>query len=75
MSSPEPVKVAKGVIPANTGANLDWAIKNFKKWASNRSTTAPSNPVPPDLLKSHDPELLRKWLSQYVMETRSTYGT
>ena len=75
VSSPERVKAAKGVIPANTRANSNWAIKNFKEWASNRSTMAPNDPVPPDLLKSHDPELLCKWLCRYVMETRRTDGT
>ena len=75
VSSPERVKAAKGVIPANTQANSNWAVKNFKEWASNRSAMAPSDPVPPDLLKSHDPELLCKWLCRFVMETRRTDGT
>ena len=34
VSSHERVKAAKGVIPANTRANSNWAIKNFKEWAS-----------------------------------------
>ena len=47
VSSPERVKA---VIPANTQASSNWAVKNFKEWASNGSAVAPNDPVPPDLL-------------------------
>ena len=75
VSSPEREKAARGVIPANTQANSNWAVKNFKEWASNRSAMAPDDPVPPDLLKSQDTDLLCKWLCRYVMETRRTDGS
>lgn len=75
VSSPEREKAAKGVIPANTTANSNWAIKNFKDWASNRSAMTPNDPVPPDLLNSQDTVLLCKWLCRYVMETRRTDGS
>ena len=75
VSSPEREKAAKGVIPANTWANSNWAIKNFKEWVSNQSATIPDDPVPPELLESQDPELLCKWLCRYVIETRRTNGS
>ena len=31
--------------------------------------------VPADLLQSHDPELVCKWLCQFVIETRKTDGS
>ena len=49
MSSPEHEKAARGVIPENTWANSNWAIRNFKKWASNQSAMIPDDPIPPDL--------------------------
>ena len=75
VSSPEREKAAKGVIPVNTRANSNWAIKNFKEWASNRLAMTPDDPVPADLLQSQDPDLLCKWLCRYVMETRRTDGS
>ena len=68
VSSPKCEKAAKGVIPSNTWANSNWAMKNFKELASNRSATMPNDCVPPELLESQDPELLCKWLCRYVME-------
>ena len=62
VSSPEREKAAKGVIPANTRASSNWAIRNFNDWASNRSAMTPDDPVPADLLKSQDTVLLCKWL-------------
>ena len=73
VSSTECEKVARGVIPANTHANSNWTIKNFKEWASNRPSMTPDDPVPPDLLNSQDTDLC-KWLCRYVIETRRTDG-
>ena len=35
----------------------------------------PMIPVPKDLLASHDAELVCKWLSRFLMETRKTDGS
>ena len=35
----------------------------------------PGDPVPADLMQSHDPELVCKWLCRFVMETRKTDGS
>ena len=67
--------LSKGVIPANTRASSNWAIRNFNDWASNRSAMTPDDPVPANLLKSQDTVLLCKWLCRYVMETRRTDGS
>ena len=68
------MKAARGVIPSNTEASTRWAVKNFNLWATNRSAVNPSDPVPADLLGSHDPNLVCRWLCRYVMETRKEDG-
>ena len=75
VSSPEREKASKGVIPANTAASSQWALRNFNEWSTNRSLMAPDDPVPADLLQSHDPELVCKWLCRFVIETRKTDGS
>ena len=62
VSSPECEKAAKGVIPVNTQANSNWAITKFKEWALNRSAMTPDDPVPLNMLKYQDPDLLRMCL-------------
>ena len=37
VNSPERAKAAKGVVPANTEASTQWAVKNFTDSALNRS--------------------------------------
>ena len=75
ISSPEREKASKGVIPDNTEASTQWALRNFNEWASNRCILSPNDPVPKDLLASHDAELVCKWLSRFLMETRKTDGS
>ena len=70
VSSPERLAAACGVVLKNTSSNTQWAMNNFNSWASERSKRGASYCVPPDLLKSHDAELVAKWLSVFVMETR-----
>jgi len=50
------VKADKGVIPANNRANSNWAVKNFREWASNCSAVIPYDPVPSNLLECRDPQ-------------------
>ena len=73
--SPEREKAAKGVVPANTEASTQWALRNYNAWALNRSFMAADKAVPADLLWSHDADLVCKWLCCYVMETRKTDGS
>ena len=71
---PECEKAAKGGIPANTEASTQWAVRTFNAWALNRSFLDPSEAVPNDLLESHDPELVCKWLCRFLLETRKSDG-
>ena len=75
VDSPERLKAAKGVVPANTESSTQWAVKNFTDWALNRSTLGICEAVPADLLKSHDAELVCKWLCRFIVETRKTNGS
>ena len=61
------------VIPDNTKASTQWALRNFNDWASNQCFLSPDDPFPNDLLASHDAEF--KWLSRFLMETRKTDGS
>ena len=73
VDSLEREKAAKGVVPAKTEANTQWALRNFNAWALNRSFMSSAEAVPADLLSSHDAELVCKWLCRFVLETRKTY--
>ena len=75
VESPEREKAAKGVIPAKTAASTQWALKNFNDWAHNRSFVDSAEAVPSNLFSSHDAELVCKWLSSFVLETRKSDGS
>ena len=75
LSSPEQEKAGKGVIPGNTDASTQCALRNFNEWASNHYSSAPDNPVPKDLLASRDVDLVYKWLYRFLMETRKSVST
>ena len=75
ISSPERLKAARGVVPVNTETSTHWAVKNFNDWASNRNTLNPEDAVPPDLLKSHDADLVCKWMCHFIMETLKCDGS
>ena len=38
VNSPERLHAAKGVVPANTEASTQWAVRNFTAWYRNRLT-------------------------------------
>ena len=46
----------------------------FEAWTKDRLNGSPDDPVPADLLKSHDPGLVCKWLCRFVLETRKDNG-
>ena len=53
---------------------MQWAERNFTAWAMQQNMIVPDDPVPLDLLNSHDPVLVSKHLQHFVMETRNTNG-
>ena len=75
ISSPEREKAAGGVVPGNTEANTLWAVRNYNAWVLNRSFVNPSKAVPTDILHSHNPQLVCKWLCRFLMETRKNDGS
>ena len=66
--------ILEGFVLANTAANSDWVVRNFKSWADWRTAQDPDDPVPSDILTSGDTVALNKWLSLYVIETRKQNG-
>ena len=75
VSSPEREKVGKGVIPENTDACTQWALRNFNEWAANHCSVVPNDPVPKDLLVSKNADLVCKWLCRFLIETRRPDGS
>ena len=67
-------ELVKGVVPANTAASTQWAVKNFESWVRSRPSSS-TDAVPSDLLMSHDADLVSKWLCRFVLETQKTDGT
>ena len=59
VSTGELENAAKGVVPANTAASTQWAVKNFESWARSRPSSS-TDAVPSDLLMSHDADLVSK---------------
>ena len=70
----EAKKSAKGVVPANTAKNDQWALNTFKAWLSERNTHS-KELCPDDVLVLDDAVLLNKWLSLFVMEVRKLDGS
>ena len=64
--------LSKGFTPKNTIVNTQWAVRNYEAWCKWRVEQI--DPVPVDLLFSNKPDLLNKWLSLYVVETRRQDG-
>ena len=49
------VKAVCGMVPANTQFNKQWAERNFTAWVIQRNANVYDDPIPLDLLSSHDP--------------------
>ena len=73
-STQELQQLAEGLKPAKTEASTRWAIKTFTKWAHNRKTAVPNDPIPDNLLECHDPATVSKYLCMFVAETRKENG-
>lgn len=74
MTAEELSESAKGVVPTNTKNSTEWALRNFRQWRENRNKTLPDDPVPDNLFRSTDTEILCKWLCCFVQETRKESG-
>ena len=67
-------KAASGVVPENTRCNTNWAERNFINWAKQRNQQVLKEPIPLDLLLSHDAELVCKTLCKFILETHNSSG-
>ena len=65
---------SKGYTSANTKANTEWVLRNFKDWCTWRQNESSTDLVLFNLLSSNDADELNKWLSAYVMEIRKKNG-
>ena len=62
-------------MPKNTTLSTRWAMKNFIDWFCEYNVKNPDSKCPEEvLLPSCSAEVLNKWLSVYVAETRSHTG-
>lgn len=75
ISSPEQEKAGKGLVPQSTEASTQWALRNFNDWASYHCSLTPDDPMPGNLLASHNANLVCKWLCRFLLETRKTDGS
>lgn len=66
-------KLKEGYTLANTAKSTKWALNNFAAWKDARAK-AQQEKCPDDLLTSSDPALLCKWLTRFVVATRTTQG-
>ena len=65
-------------VSKNTAVSTKWAVSNFESWRESRNSRAGDVPdselVPANCLQSSDSNLLNKWLSVFVVETRKQDG-
>ena len=66
------LKMSKGFVPKSTEKSTVWAVRNFQPWCGWREKQR--NPVPKDLLDCSNGEMLNRWLSLSVKETRRVDG-
>ena len=64
--------MSKGFVPKSTEKSTIWAVRNFQSWCDWREKQG--NPVPKNLLECNDGEMLNRWLSLFVRETRRVDG-
>ena len=60
--------------PKTTVYSTNWALKNFEDWKKNRNLCHPDDQVPKDLMENGNEVEICKWLSLYIIETRSCKG-
>ena len=50
--------MSRGITIPNTEKTTNWAVKNFDEWKKNRNCCCHEDPIPEDILLSHDKKLL-----------------
>ena len=74
-SSDELTEIKKYNPPKNTQVNTKWAMNNFEQWMQWHNCQDGSEACPDFVLSPEcSPELINKWLSVYVCETRNKSG-
>ena len=67
-------ELSKPFVPKKTSDQTKWALQNFHSWMENRNSRPEAEKCPEDLLLQMEPNLLKKWLSVFVAETRKVNG-
>ena len=65
----------KVLYPRTPQKNNQWALNNFQSWLQQYNKQQPEDPCPADVLLTKEPDLLSKWLSLFVLETRKLDGS
>lgn len=73
-SDEELSELAKVLVPHNTAKCTQWALKNFEDWHKARNACHPDNPVPDNVLKSCDPNVINLQISRFIVETWKSNG-
>ena len=69
------MSMSKLQIPKNTEKSCKWALTNLTDWFEDYNARNPNNPCPGEILTCEcSKEVLIKWLSVFVNETRSKNG-
>ena len=73
VSANELTYLSENANPKNTDQNTKWSLKNFNTWKDHHNSFSGEKCLD-DLLEEANPELLNKWLSTFIMETRREDG-
>ena len=75
LSAAEEESLSERYVPKNTASSTKWAVSNFQEWQKCRNERSSADEVPEDILECTQPDVLCKWLSLYVAETRKKDGS
>ena len=64
----------EGVVPTNTRANTNWAVKTFTEWMKQRNIRAQDDPIPSDILDSKEATNVCRIMRLFVLEARRSDG-
>jgi hypothetical protein len=64
----------EGVVPTNTRASTNWALKTFTEWMKQRNLRAPDDPIPSDILESKEASNVCRIMRLSVLEARRSDG-
>jgi len=67
-SDSELKEISKGFVPKSTEQNTIWCLRNFQSWCNWREEQG--DPVPKDIHECNNGEILNRWLSLYMKESR-----